>query len=274
MRIQEAARAAGLTKKALAYYEEAGLVHPLVETNGYRDYTSEDVDRLMRVAVLRQCGLSVAEIRSALDGGSLAECASRKREALLESAERLEVLEALACNEDWEAARGRLAALSQRQSVLERMEACFPGFYGRYLRAHFGPFLRCKIETAEQQEAMETVISFWDHLDIPSELQAACGALEAGQDADALSQSLRDAAKDPDAFVSSHQATLKWYAQYRQSEAFLQSPAYRLKETLDALYRQSGYYDVFLPAMERLSPDYAAYRQMLREASTRFSALL
>jgi len=240
MRIQEAARAAGLTKKAVLYYEEAGLIHPRVEENGYRDYTSADVERLSRVAVLRRCGLSIAEIQSALDSGDLAECARRKRDALCEAGDRL--------------------------SVLERMEACFPGFYGRYLRAHFGPFLRGRIETEEQQEALETVISFWDQLDIPADLQTACEAIEFPGDVEALSRGMRDIVEDLDAFFAAHQAELAVYAQYRQSDAFRQSPAYRFKAALEAILHQSGYNDIFLPAMERLSPDYAAYRQKPRDA--------
>lgn len=274
MRIQEAARAAGLTKKALLYYEEAGLIHPRVEENGYRDYTPADVERLSRVAVLRQCGLSVAEIQSALDGGDLAECARRRRNALCEAGERLSVLDQLARSGDWAQAARQLETLARRQSVLERMEVCFPGFCGRYLRAHFGPFLRGRIETKEQQEAMETVISFWDQLDIPPELQDACEAVEFPGDAEALSRGMRDAVEDLDAFFADHQAYLAWYAQYRQSEAFRQSPAYRFKTALEALLRQSGYNEVFLPAMERLSPDYAAYRQKLRDAEAHASKLL
>lgn len=274
MRIQEAARAAGLTKKAILYYEEAGLIHPRVEENGYRDYTFADVARLSRVAVLRRCGLSVAEIQSVLDGGDLAACARRKRDELCEAGERLSVLDALAQSGDWVRAARQLEALTQRQSVLERMETCFPGFYGRYLRAHFGPFLRGRIETEEQQEALETVISFWDQLDIPPDLQAACEAIEPAGDVEALSRGMRDAVEDLDAFFAAHQAELAVYAQYRQSEAFRQSPAYRFKTALEAILRQSGYNDIFLPAMERLSPDYAAYRQKLREAEAHTSKLL
>lgn len=274
MRIQEAARAAGLTKKAALYYEEAGLVHPRVDTNGYRAYTPEDVERLSRIGVLRRCGLSASEIQSALDGGDLAACARQKRDALREAEERLSVLDVLAQSGDWAQAQRQLNALTGRQSILERMEGCFPGFYGRYLRAHFGPFLRGQIETQTQREALETVISFWDELEMPPELQAACEGMESPVDADALSRGMSEAVEDVGAFLAAHQEALAWYAQYRQSEAFRQSPAYRLREALESFFRQSGYNDLFLPAMERLSPDYAAYRQKLRDADAHVSDLL
>lgn len=274
MRIQEAARAAGLTKKAVLYYEEAGLLHPRVDANGYRAYTPEDVERLSRIGVLRRCGLSAAEIQSVLDGGNLEACARQKRDALREAGERLNVLDALAQSGDWAQAQRQLNALAGRQSILERMEGCFPGFYGRYLRAHFGPFLHGRIETQIQREALEAVISFWDELEMPPELQDACEAMEGPEDADALSRGLRDAVEDMDAFRATHQEALALYAQYRQSDAFHQSPAYRLREALEAFFRQSGYNDVFLPAMERLSPDYAAYRQKLRDADAHLSDLL
>ncbi|WP_079045553.1 MULTISPECIES: MerR family transcriptional regulator [unclassified Streptomyces] len=43
MRAGEAAAAAGVTIKALRYYEDCGLLSPGRAPNGYRDYTVEDV---------------------------------------------------------------------------------------------------------------------------------------------------------------------------------------------------------------------------------------
>ncbi len=268
MKIQEAARAAGLTRKAVLYYEAQGLITPRVEENGYRDYDAETIQRLRHVSILRQCGLGVDGIRAALDGEELTTCARRQRQALAQAQERLNVLDALARTGDWETASRQLALLEQKQSVLARMEVCLSGYFGRYLRAHFGPFLQGRVETSDQLEAFETIVAFWDSVDLPPALQAMLETLNDGPDADALSQEMRAAMEDIDAFCRRHREALEMYEAYRQTDAFRQTRA--LKAALEDWQRQSGYYDVFLPAMERLSPAYAEYREKLRSADSRF----
>ncbi|MEU1669239.1 MerR family DNA-binding transcriptional regulator [Streptomyces sparsogenes] len=43
MRISELARRAGVTTKAVRYYESLGLLRPGRLANGYRDYNEHDV---------------------------------------------------------------------------------------------------------------------------------------------------------------------------------------------------------------------------------------
>lgn len=45
-----------------------GLIHPAVSENGYRSFSEEDVQRLLRIGVLRALGLSVPAIDRALRG--------------------------------------------------------------------------------------------------------------------------------------------------------------------------------------------------------------
>ncbi|MCZ9880327.1 heavy metal-responsive transcriptional regulator [Arthrobacter sp. B2a2-09] len=67
MRIGEAAQAAGMTSKALRFYEEHGLL-PVAErnANGYRDYAAETINRLDFIRRGRAAGLALAQIREIL----------------------------------------------------------------------------------------------------------------------------------------------------------------------------------------------------------------
>lgn len=85
----EVARATGCTLRAVRFYEQQGLLAPsLVSEGGHRRYSPADLERLRLIADLRELGLSLEEIRQALDlrtasqGG--AELAGRFREVLLE----------------------------------------------------------------------------------------------------------------------------------------------------------------------------------------------
>jgi MerR family transcriptional regulator, thiopeptide resistance regulator len=70
LRVGELARRTGLSVRALHYYEEIGLVAPSHRSAaGHRLYTSQDVARLQRVAVLRGLGLSLEQIAGGLDAG-------------------------------------------------------------------------------------------------------------------------------------------------------------------------------------------------------------
>jgi MerR family Zn(II)-responsive transcriptional regulator of zntA len=83
------ARATGNTVRTIRFYEEQGLLPPAVlSEGGHRRYTEEDLEKLRLIGDLRELGLPLAEIRSALDlrSGceSTVEFAQRFQEILLE----------------------------------------------------------------------------------------------------------------------------------------------------------------------------------------------
>ncbi|MFD2368557.1 MerR family transcriptional regulator [Brevibacillus sp. GCM10020057] len=74
-KIDEVAQKTKLTKRALRYYEELGLVAPSGRTDsGYRVYTDEDVERILRVKDMRDLlGASLHEIKEMVELGRLYE---------------------------------------------------------------------------------------------------------------------------------------------------------------------------------------------------------
>ena len=71
MTIAELERRSGLTRANIRFYEAEDLLRPARRENGYRDYSEEDLALLLRVRLLRELGLPLAEIRQ-LRGGDLA----------------------------------------------------------------------------------------------------------------------------------------------------------------------------------------------------------
>lgn len=70
-RVGELARVAGVSVRTLRHYDAIGLLRPAQRSaSGYREYTGEDVHRLYRVIALRRLGLSLEEIREAVESGS------------------------------------------------------------------------------------------------------------------------------------------------------------------------------------------------------------
>ncbi|MDH6182388.1 DNA-binding transcriptional MerR regulator [Microbacteriaceae bacterium SG_E_30_P1] len=68
MRIGEVARLSGVSARMLRHYNDIGLLTPSGRTSsGYRHYDDADLRRLLEIESLRSLGLSLAEVRSAID---------------------------------------------------------------------------------------------------------------------------------------------------------------------------------------------------------------
>jgi len=66
VRISELARRAGVTPRALRYYEEQGLLRPARLASGYRDYDDGALATVRQVRLLLSAGLGTAAIAEIL----------------------------------------------------------------------------------------------------------------------------------------------------------------------------------------------------------------
>ncbi len=65
--INKLAKLAGISTRALRYYDELGLLSPArVSSNGYRIYGQKEIDRLQQILFYRELGVSLEEIRNIL----------------------------------------------------------------------------------------------------------------------------------------------------------------------------------------------------------------
>lgn len=68
MLIGEVSRRCGVSTRMLRHYDALGLVRPTVRTHGgYREYSVDDIRRLFHVECLRTLGLSLNDVKRALD---------------------------------------------------------------------------------------------------------------------------------------------------------------------------------------------------------------
>ena len=66
--VSELAKAQGISRQTLIYYDRIGLFHPSFTdpSNGYRYYSSDQLDELDTISMLKAAGLSLDEIRKEL----------------------------------------------------------------------------------------------------------------------------------------------------------------------------------------------------------------
>jgi DNA-binding transcriptional MerR regulator len=152
--IGDLAKASGLTVRTLYHYDEIGLVVASERTtSGHRRYTPDDVRRLYQVRSLRQLGLSLDEVRSALSrSDSLRPIFQAQLAALTEQARQVDVL------------RSRITALLDghtTESLLSTLEMM--SVYESYFTADQLADLRSR--AAEMgPEAVEALKTSWQEL--------------------------------------------------------------------------------------------------------------
>ncbi len=105
MKIGEASRQSGLSKKNIRFYESKGLLRVQRTDNDYRDYTAQDVRDLQQIRLLRSAGVCLSDIRLWQHGIIGTAELMRKRIRELEStrvqnAQQLSICQALAAQPD------------------------------------------------------------------------------------------------------------------------------------------------------------------------------
>lgn len=88
MTIKEAEARTGLARANIRYYEDQGFFSAGRGENGYRNYSEENIDVLLKVKLLRQLGFSLEDIRALQKGEQQLPSALERREAGLERESR------------------------------------------------------------------------------------------------------------------------------------------------------------------------------------------
>lgn len=272
MLINEASKIANLTKKAIEYYTEQKLVLPAILDNGYRDFSENDVERLKKISVFRKLGLSTEEIKAVLadeTNNTLQKISVQKELNVQREQAKKSIFDKLSCGQSYAEINAGLKAIEQSETVTEKLLEAFPGYYGRFICLHFARFLNEPITTTEQQSAYAEIIAFLDNvpsLNFPEELQSflientkhistenICDIIE----------NTKESIENPDRFLSENKEVLEQCLAYKQSEEFKNSPVYKIQAMLKEFNSASGYYDIFIPAMKKLSASYAKYYEQM-----------
>lgn len=280
MKISEVCSVTGLTKKAVNYYQQQGIIDPNIDESGYRDFDEADIRKLKYVSVFRSLGLSVPDIKMILDAEfpqeELRKCAIKKqlRDAL--SQHQTQLLERMADGEDIGEIQNKIAELNKKKSIKEKLLEVFPGFYGRFFLSHFSQFLEEPIETEEQNAAYQTIVKFLDEVELPEVPDEVMSQYEEASDfwtdekIAEVERTKHQSLENPEAFLKDYSEIIEEYQTFKRSTEYQSSPYGQLMETLKSALEESGYNHIFIPAMRRLSPSYEEYYQSLLEANQVF----
>ena len=281
MWIKEAAKHCNLTKKAIVYYMERGLVQPEILENGYRDFKEEDVETLKQIGLYRKLGLTISEIKAVLaDRGYLKSIVNKKMLELEEEKVKQSILQRLCDGEAPEMLEAEIGQINSGTIITKRLTDLFPSYFGKFISLNFSRYLTGKIETEEQMQAFREIIDFFDSVpepEIPEDLREYLDSYletytgERGEEI--MRQVIREKERyyeDMDAFTEQNREVIDAYLAYRKTEEFQNSPANRLMVLMKQFCMTQGYYQKFIPAMRRLSPLYNTYYEQMLKADAQF----
>lgn len=281
MLINEVAKLCNLTKKAVEYYAEQGLICPNILENGYRDFSEQNIEILKQIALYRRLGLSIFEIKSILDNPEELKSILYKRTLELEQEKaKQDILQKLCDGESLEKLEQEINNINSKSIIIKKLMDLFPSYYGKFVSLNFSRYLTGRIETKEQMEAFKEIIDFFDSVpdfEIPKDLQGYLddylkrySSKEGIERINSIIQSKDKNIKNIDEFVTKNKETLDKYNEYRKTDEFKNSPANRLMELMKQVCATNGYYEKFIPAMRKLSPLYNEYYEQMIKANEQF----
>ena len=281
MLINEVAKQCGITKKAVQYYVVQHMVNPNVLENGYKDFAAQDVEIIKRIVLYRRLGLSIPEIKQVLEKKDNVKNILYQKTLDMEKEKiRHSILKKIAEGESVEKLSDEINEINSKSVIIKRLLDLFPSYYGKFISLNFSRYLTRSIETEEQKNAFQEIIEFFDNvpdMTIPIHLQEYLDQyleLYSGEEGtekiNSILQGKQDAMQDINAFVDNNKEILDAYHNFKQTEEYKSSPAYQLMELMKEFCSSNGYYDVFIPAMRRLSPLYNEYYEQMLRANEEF----
>lgn len=275
MRLNEVIKQVDLSKRAIKFYEEKGLLKTKRDSNGYRNYTDKDISLLKEISSYRKMGIGLSDIKGILNDKSvLKQILIEKKKEITILQNELEALEKFIENNNIE----ELYDSVDYKTIADAIQNSIPGFYGYYFLNHFLPYLQIRIQTKEQQEAYNRLIEFWDNTNIriPFLMKLNSWILFKLNSKKSLIVQIEQIDSQIKEMLN---PTEEEYEKLKKKV----NAGYKLKNSIFYKYsligisqrkfmkelQNKGYNDIFIPSMIALSPKYKEYHNALMAINKR-----
>lgn len=263
----------GLTRKAIEYYKEKGLINPVRFENGYRDYSEKDVEILEKVALFTKLGLSLKEIREIIFGdGTLSSVLRTKQYELSVEEKKKEILEMIVKGADESKIDEKVKNLEINDTIYKKLVNVFPGYYGQMFFSAYRPFLNEPLED-DGRAAFEKFIGYLDSLpefNLTDEEKEYLDKISTGFDMETLEEINRskiDAVSNSKEWIEENREFLDEYERYKNSDEYKNSEVKKLQDKLIKYMTENNYYEVAIPLIRKFSPSYDEYYRKLIKAN-------
>ncbi|EFM25764.1 hypothetical protein HMPREF9225_0646 [Peptoniphilus duerdenii ATCC BAA-1640] len=263
----------GLTRKAIEYYEEKGLINPIRMENGYRDYSEKDVEILEKVALFTKLGLNLKEIREIIFGdGTLSSVLRTKQYELSVEEKKKEILEMIVKGADKSTIDEKVKNLEMNDTIYKKLVNVFPGYYGQMFFSAYKPFLNEPLED-DGRAAFEKFVEYLDSLpefDLTDEEKEYLDKISTEFDMETLEEINRskiDAVSNSKEWLEENREIIDEYEKYKNSDEYKNSEIKKLQDKLSKYMADNNYYEVAIPLIRKFSPSYDEYYRKLIKAN-------
>lgn len=266
-----------LSRKAIEYYEEKGLIHPIKLENGYRDYCDEDVEVLKKISLLRNLGLCISEIALYLDSKeeALASILRRKEHELDICEKRKNVLKLIVKGESVDLINEELAIIEAQETIYDKLIRIFPGYFGQLIFSSYKIFLNESLNK-DEEAAFNEYIKFLDSLpnfELSKEEKDYIEAISSSFDMktlDDLNKGKLVAIENSKTWLEENEDYIKAYKEYKNTDEYKNGLMKSIQDKLKKFMQENNYYEKAIPLIRKFSKSYDAYYEKLLKANEEY----
>lgn len=267
----------GLTRKAIEYYEDKGLIHPKKSENGYRDYSTEDLEILKKVSIFRKLGMNISDIGQCIssDGDTLSSVLRKKQHQLDLDEKRNAILEMLVKGESNELINEKVSLLEVEESIYEKLGIAFPGYFGQMFFAAYQPFLNEPLEN-DDKESFYKYIDYLDRLpsfELTEEEKKYIEKISSPFDMESIkdiNKAKLDAVENPEKWMKDNEDVISRYESYKNSEEYQNGMMKQIQDKLKNFMKENQYYEIAIPLIRKFSESYDEYYKKLLKANEQY----
>ncbi len=283
MLINEVCSLTGLTKKAISYYEQHGLIKPTKKDNGYRVYSIDDITLLNEISLYRKLDIPIKDIKIILKGKNKKNLISEiieekaKKEIQLK-VQKIYLKKIINNNFDEKTIQDLNEEITEIEKnsgefIRKELPRVFPSGIGKYLSYHFAPYLNEPLDTTEKYKAWMEIVEFLDNVDeikIPKIIEITYENISDEMQKQ-IAQNTRNEINN---MLNAKGDELEKYKkkilenvekQNDKSLLKVMNPFFKFKKQLNEFFNSSGYYNIFIPNMKVISSEYKEYHDRLME---------
>ncbi|MBU3153687.1 MerR family transcriptional regulator [Clostridium estertheticum] len=182
MNIKTASEKTGLTKKAIKYYENEGLITPLKKCeNNYREYSNDDIVKLNLIGALRALDITIVDIKDVVMGRrslpeTLLDTVKKIDESITYLGKSKLIITSLIEKNltDYRASGEQIRRLREtlelsrddkKEFISNTLLIIFPGKFGQLFVSIYAHFLSVTIDNDEKKKIWLKLVDFLDSVD-------------------------------------------------------------------------------------------------------------
>lgn len=266
-----------LSRKAIEYYEEKGLIHPKKLENGYRDYSDEDIEVLKKISLLRNLGLNISEIALYLDSkeDALASILRRKEHELNIEEKKKNVLNLIVKGESVDLINDELAIIEAQETIYDKLIRIFPGYFGQLIFSSYKIFLNESLNK-DEEAAFNEYIKFLDSLpnfELSKEEKDYIEAISSSFDMktlDDVNKGKLIAIENSKTWLEDNKDYIKAYKEYKNTDEYKNGLMKSIQDKLKKFMQENNYYEKAIPLIRKFSKSYDAYYEKLLKANEEY----